>query len=123
MATMARKKKKNRVPTEVAEVVNNRAGGNCEIMNIDAKCTGYREQLHHRKLRSQGGEHTVENLCGVCHRCHYWLHAHPAIAYANGWLVKGVKDPAKIPFRRRGVLLYLHEDGGLTETDIEPLEI
>ena len=120
---MARKKKKNRVPTEVAEVVNERAGGNCEIMNIEAKCTGYREQLHHRKLRSQGGEHTVENLCGVCHRCHYWLHAHPAIAYANGWLVKGAKDPALIPFRRRGVLSYLHEDGGLAEADIEPLTL
>ena len=120
---MARKKKKNRVPTEVGNAVVERAHGNCEIMNPDAQCTGYREHLHHRKLRSQGGEHTVENLVGVCHRCHYWLHAHPAISYANGWLVKGAKDPAKIPFRRRGILSYLHEDGGLTETDIEPLEI
>ena len=120
---MARKKKKNRVPTEVAEVVNERAGGICELMSIDARCTGYREQLHHRKLRSQGGEHTVENLVGICHRCHYWLHAHPAIAYTNGWLVKGVKDPAKIPFRRRGVLAFLRKDGGMVATGIEPLEI
>src|SRR5699024_3524176 len=120
---MARKKKKNRVPTEVAEVVNERAGGICEIINIEAGCTGYREQLHHRKLRSQGGEHTVENLVGICHRCQYWRHAHPAIAYANGWLVKGAKDPELIPFRLRGVLSFLRKDGGIISTGIEPLEI
>ena len=120
---MARRKKKNRVPTEVAEVVNERAGGICEIMNPDAQCTGCREQLHHRKLRSQGGEHTVENLVGICHRCHYWLHNHPAIAYENGWLVKGAKDPALIPFRLRGVLSFLRKDGRTISTGIEPLEI
>ena len=120
---MTRKKKKNRVPAEVAETVNTRAGGNCEIMNVDAQCTGYREQLHHRKLRSQGGEHTVENLVGICHRCHYWLHAHPAIAYANGWLVKGVKDPADVPFNRRGALNLLRPNGDMVVTAIMPLEV
>ena len=120
---MSRRKKKNRVPTEVASIVTERSDGHCEIMNPDAGCTGYREHLHHRKLRSQGGEHTVENLTGICHRCHYWLHAHPAIAYANGWLVKGAKDPAKIPFRRRGVLSFLRKDGRTIATGIEPLEI
>ena len=121
---MARKKKKkNRMPPELVEAVRYRADNMCEVMNPDAGCTGRHEETHHRKMRSQQGKHTMENCVAACNACHGYIHRHPAIAYTNGWLVKGVKDPAKIPFRRRGVLSFLRKDGGMIATGIEPLEI
>ena len=120
---MSRKKKKNRVPPEVAETVIERARGMCEIMSRDTGCTGRAEHLHHRQLRSQGGEHTVENLIHICSTCHYWLHAHPAIAYTNGWMVKSTKNPREIPFKRRGGFIVLTEDGEFETATAEPLEL
>jgi hypothetical protein len=117
---MARKKP---MPPEVAEIVTERAQGMCEIMSRDTGCTGRAEHLHHRQLRSQGGEHTVENLIHICSTCHYWLHAHPAIAYTNGWLVKSTKNPREIPFRRRGGFIVLTECGEFEAATAEPLEL
>ena len=106
-----RRKKKNRIPREVAEIVAERAQGMCEIMDPQTGCNGRAEHMHHRQLRSQGGEHTVENLVHVCSACHHWLHMHPAIAYTNGWLVKSTRDPECEPFLRRGGAVFLFEDG------------
>jgi len=52
---------------------------------------------HHRKLRSQGGDESAENLLRVCLECHTRIHAEPAEAYANGWLVKSFQNPAEVP--------------------------
>ncbi len=120
---MAKKKRHNRVPKEVAEAVRNRADGHCEIMHYQSGCNGQAEHLHHRKLRSQGEEHTVENLVHICSNCHMWLHMHPKPAYEHGWLVKGMKNPAYIPFERRGVLVLLEHGGGWHEVTYEPLSI
>ncbi|WP_288833730.1 HNH endonuclease [uncultured Corynebacterium sp.] len=117
---MARKKP---MPPEVAEIVTERAQGMCEIMSPDAGCNGRAEQLHHRKLRKQGGEHTVENLVHICHHCHNYLHAHPAIAYTNGWLVKSTKNPRDIPVNRRGGFIMLTPDGELEAATVEPLDV
>lgn len=108
---MGRRKKKNRVPREVAELVVERAQGMCEIMSTETGCSGRAEHMHHRQLRSQGGEHTVANLVHICSACHYWLHMHPAIAYTNGWLVKSTRDPRYAPFLRRGGAVILMPDG------------
>lgn len=41
-----------------------------------ARCrTGRRLQIHHRKFRSHGGTHQVENLEPVCWDCHRMIHA------------------------------------------------
>lgn len=114
---------KKRVPPEVAETVVNRAMGMCEIMSRETGCNGRAEHLHHRRLRSQGGEHTVENLIHICSPCHAWLHAHPAIAYTNGWLVKGVKDPAEVPVKRRGGLTLLTPSGDFEAAHVAPLDV
>ena len=113
---------KKRMPPEVAETVVERAMGMCEIMSRDTGCNGRAEQLHHRKLRKQGGEHTVENLIHICSPCHDYLHMHPAIAYTNGWLVKSMKNPRDIPVHRRGGFIVLTEDGGFEQATIEPLD-
>lgn len=116
---MGRRKKKNRVPREVAELVVERAQGMCEIMSPATGCTGHAQHLHHRQLRSQGGEHTVVNLVHICSACHYWLHMHPAISYTNGWLVKSTRDPRYTPFLRRGGAVFLFEDGEMEAVQIE----
>lgn len=106
-----RRKKKNRVPREVAEIVAERAQGMCEIMAPHTGCTGRAEHMHHRKLRSQGGEHTVENLVNICERCHTYTHMHPAEANTNGWIVRSSYDPRHVPFQRRGGNVFLHDNG------------
>jgi len=82
-------------PTAKAEVLT-RSRGYCEA-RAAADCTGHFEHRHHRQLRRHG-DHRAVNLLGVCHRCHGYIHAHPAISYVMGWLVKGHEDPADIRF-------------------------
>ncbi|CRH92863.1 Uncharacterised protein [Chlamydia trachomatis] len=102
-----------RVPRAVAEVVVNRAMGVCEVMFPEAGCNGRAEQLHHRKLRSQGGGHSVHNLVHICHNCHNFIHSHPGLSYDNGWLVHSFDNPEEMPFRRRGGFVQLLADGDL----------
>ena len=56
---------------------------------------------HHRKLRSQGGKHDVENLILLCGSgttgCHGWVHANPKEAYAGGFIVRSSKLPVSVP--------------------------
>lgn len=61
-------------------------GGACEI-GLE-QCSGRANQLHHRLRRSQGGDNTRDNILAVCSPCHDWIHAHPAISYEKGWLVR-----------------------------------
>jgi len=39
------------------------------------KCEGVAVDLHHIKLKSQGGTDDVENLIPVCRKCHEYAHA------------------------------------------------
>ena len=109
---MARKKKKNRVPKDVAEAVIERSGGKCEAMNFQY-CTGQAEQLHHRQLRSQGGEHTVENIIAVCAADHSRFHREVAEAQSQGWIVRSTQEPAEVPMKYRGRTVVLAADGGV----------
>ena len=41
-----------------------------------ARCgRGYPLQIHHRRFRSHGGTHRLENLEPVCSECHRMIHA------------------------------------------------
>src|SRR5687767_9608328 len=55
--------------------------------------------LHHRKLRSQGGDNRTSNLISVCGHgtagCHSNIHAAPAKAMEAGWIVSREHDPAQ----------------------------
>ena len=104
-----------RFPPKVHAAVVSRAESDtshpvCEAM-IPYVCKGSMAHWHHRKLRSQGGEHTVTNGLGVCDACHNKIHADPATSYEKGWLVHGWDDPAKIVVQRRGCRVQLREDG------------
>ena len=99
----------------VVEIVLERAGFYCE------KCghSGSGFALHHRKLRSQGGEDTPSNLIAVHHGCHNLntdsIHLNPAIAKRNGWIVPGWAEPHEFPMTLPdGSKVYLDDEGGYT---------
>ena len=86
---------KRDIPTMVRDAVKKRSGGLCEACGRDGA-----NHMHHRKLRKQGGEHTLENLIHVhAVPCHHEIHAHPARSYALGLLVHSWDNPADVPVR------------------------
>jgi 5-methylcytosine-specific restriction endonuclease McrA len=66
----------------VAPQVIRRAMGMCEICKAKAG-----DVIHHRKLRSQGGTNALANLMLLCDACHRYVHGHPAMSYAAGYLL------------------------------------
>jgi len=56
---------------------------------LDERCRG-RPHVHHRRLRSQGGENTVENCVLICEHHHDLAHnVRRAEAEAAGVIVRG----------------------------------
>lgn len=89
-------KNRRKMPPEIADLVKRRSRDDCEI-RVSPQCNGDGEQLHHRKMRSQGGPDLVVNLVHVCNACHRWVHRHVSAAYSRGYLVRSVHDPADRP--------------------------
>lgn len=60
---------------------------------------GFDYSVHHRKLRSQGGDNRTSNLISVCGHgsvsCHGNIHGAPAKAMEAGWIVSREHDPAQ----------------------------
>lgn len=102
---------KTPIPRKVADLVVGRADGHCEAMIIPAGCVGQAQHLHHRKLRSQGEEHTVGNLVHICHKCHSWIHKNPTEGIKLGFIVKAALDPEMVQVCRRGRWGVLHSSG------------
>ena len=98
------------MPFEVWQYVHERADGACEAM-IPGVCVGAMQHFHHRKMRSQGGEHTVHNGLGVCHACHAYIHANPAWSYERGLLIRGRDEATWPPKYYRGVYRKEEQDG------------
>jgi hypothetical protein len=75
---------RDRIQTEVLA----RSGGWCEA-NTAACPVGRHigEQFHHRRLRSQGGKDTAENLVFICAAAHDWVHKNPAEAHERGLIL------------------------------------
>lgn len=99
---------KTRFPKVVAESVLHRASGICEAL-IGSGCEGSGQHIHHRKLRSRGGEDTAENCVSICHVCHDWIHANVAESTKLGWIVQSWADPAHQPVRIQGAWLRLSD--------------
>lgn len=70
-----------------------RSGGRCEFCRDPIRDSA---EVHHRRLRSQGGGHDEGNLVLVHPRCHRWAHSNPAAARDLGWLVHGWEEPTSI---------------------------
>ena len=68
-------------------VVRARSNGVCELQT--AVCAGRAVHVHHLLPRSQGGNrHLPDLMADTCLPCHGYTHAHPAEAYAHGWLLR-----------------------------------
>jgi hypothetical protein len=65
---------------------------------------------HHRKMRSQGGGGHPANILKVSPDLHDMIHAHPAVAYEYGLLVKSYDDPAEIDVDIPGFLAKLGKE-------------
>jgi 5-methylcytosine-specific restriction endonuclease McrA len=92
---------KRPIPKEVADAVIARAAGACEACRFTLGEIGH---MHHRRLRSQGGQHTPENLL-LCHNsCHSMIHHLPEVSYGLGLLVRSWLDPADVPVNPFGSL-------------------
>jgi hypothetical protein len=83
-----------------------RAEGRCEASTPD--CTGWALHAHHILRRSQGGQHTEENMLACCRPCHEFLHHYPSWSYRHGLLRRqGVQPP---PFLQAGCPLACEVD-------------
>ncbi len=71
-----------------------RSGGRCEFCG-EGLSGGI--EVHHRKLRSQGGTDDEVNLAIVHSLCHLRAHQFPAQAREWGWIVPSWADPAEVP--------------------------
>lgn len=91
----AKRLSRSKMPSSVADAVHRRSGGRCEYGN-HAGCSGRGEHLHHRRLRSQMGPNTVENLVDICSVAHSLIHGHPEWARRHGWIVSREHEPVEI---------------------------
>jgi hypothetical protein len=116
----ARRRRKPDVPPGFwerrREQLYGRAGGRCEVGGCQLQDTGM--EAHHRRLRAQGPDHSLENLLATCPRHHRYIHDHPAHARMKGWMVSGYQNPIARPvvlWNDRTVALT--HDGGYTLVD------
>ena len=58
----------------------------CEL-RLDG-CLGVAAQRHERLRRSHGGTGNPGNTLDLCSACHGFVHANPALAYEQGWMVR-----------------------------------
>lgn len=70
------------------------------------RCLHLACDVHHRVTKGMGGTKNeyiafgLANLVSLCRECHTWVHANPAEAYRQGFLVHSWEDPAEIPIGR-----------------------
>ena len=101
------------------DIVLTRCGGYCEHCG---KPLPNNFALHHRKLRSQGGANTPDNLIAVHHECHNLatksIHMNPRASLLTGHMVSGYANPEETPLRLPdGRQVLLTPDGGYDQGD------
>lgn len=79
----------------ITEALLARCGGYCERCGFGVH--SYAAHRHHRRLRSQGGKDTMDNLVYLCPSCHQWVHQYPKDATAEGFIVPSWADPEDTP--------------------------
>lgn len=110
---------------QVREIIAERAGGRCERCGRQT----WDMQAHHRRARGMGSTKRPEtnqpaNGVWVDGECHAWIESHRTQALADGWLVRQSDTPASVPVFRRGVWVWLSDDGSITHVNPdEPLDI
>lgn len=105
-------------PKKVRDLIEARAGGQCEAMWV-LTCNGRPEQIHHRRPRGAGGSKaSAVNRAGngifICEPCHRLIESQRDAARAAGLLVSlHESHPANVAVVRRGDLVLLDDFGGV----------
>jgi 5-methylcytosine-specific restriction endonuclease McrA len=81
-----------------AEVLH-RTGNLCALWREGRRCPYPATELHHRKPRSAGGSHEVENLLPLCASHHGEVHGNPESSYAEGYLLHSWQPVSPWPDR------------------------
>jgi len=102
---------------EVANKVIARAKGYCEKCGLPGDL-----QLHHRKLRSQGGKNEPANLIAIHASCHIQhknsIHDNPKTSKVKGYIVPSWGDPLEYPFHQvDGTIVKLDNEGTYTRIE------
>jgi len=96
-----------------------RCNGHCE------KCGGALPEswaAHHRKLRSQGGKDTLDNVVALHHECHNLgtksVHLNPKVSYESGHMVRSYSNPEETPIEIPFTgLVLLNKEGEYVTTN------
>lgn len=81
--------------------------------------------LHHRKLRSRGGEDEISNVVALHHACHNLgtdsVHANPTQSDDNGLMVGSWQSPKEKPvILPSGGIVILNDEGTYTYLEGKP---
>ncbi len=94
-----RRQKRDRVYAQRRREVHERADGRCEFYRRTAgpgspvyRCLNRMTDVHHVRGRNIPDPHNLLNLKGLCREHHDFIHAHPAWARENGWMVSRLAD-------------------------------
>jgi len=101
------------IPPGTRRLIETRSDGTCEGCG-QAPAT----DMHHRKYRSRGGTHAIDNILHLCGSgntsgCHG--RAHTAEGTELGWSVQSWDDEQHIPVSYRGVDRWLTRWGSAVE--------
>ena len=103
---------------EVVDAVLEREHYSCALcgMGVGPEGRGVGWSIHHRLRRSQGVDHSIQNLLLLCGSgttlCHGRVHAEPAAARAGGWMLSGRQEPLAVPVLIAGQRwVFLGADG------------
>lgn len=115
----SRKTRRDAGPSpEVVDGVLERENYSCIVcgIGIGPEGRGVGWSIHHRIRRSQGVDHSIQNLILACGSgttgCHGRIHAEPEAARAGGWMLSGRQEPLAIPVLIAGERwVYLGADG------------
>jgi hypothetical protein len=116
MSMKLRKMRTRAINKKIQAMVIERAGGYCELCSRPAQSS---MALHHRKLKSRGGQDSVSNLIWIHHSCHNMsersIHSNPRLSEEKGWMVSSWREPHDTPFvRANGEIVLLQDDGNVT---------
>jgi hypothetical protein len=108
------------------KIVWERDGGCCVRcgLGLSRADRGDRWSVHHRRLRSAGGDNSLSNLIVLCGHgtagCHGLVHSRPGrYRREGGWILRSTDDPAAYPvLHSRLGLVFLAADGGSSRTRV-----
>lgn len=96
------------IPTRSREVVHARDGNRCVRCGMMPRPRHW----HHRRGRAVDDDHQHAPCNGVtlCRTCHEWVHQHPFLAKAKGWIVARHLTPCEEPVEIHGQMVLIAHD-------------